>query len=54
MRSHYKVNIISNNKVEFYEKIVYLKLLVIVIIYFKRYPNTYCLMRGNCFICSNF
>jgi len=28
--------------------------LVIVIIDFKRYPSTYCLMQGSCFICSNF
>jgi len=30
------------------------KLLVIVIIVFKRYPSTYCLMQGSCFICSDF
>jgi len=30
------------------------KLLIIVIIAFKRYPRTYCLMQGICFICSNF
>jgi len=30
------------------------KLLVIVITDFKRYPCTYCLMQGSCFICSNF
>jgi len=30
------------------------KLLVIVIIVFKRYPGTGCLMQGSCFICSNF
>jgi len=29
------------------------KLLVIVIIDFKSYPSTYCLMQGSCFICSN-
>jgi len=29
------------------------KLLVIVIIVFKHYPSTYCLMQGSCFICSN-
>ena len=28
------------------------KLLVIVIIVFKRYSSTYCLMHGSCFICS--
>jgi len=28
--------------------------LVIAIIVFKRYPSTYCLMQGRCFICSNF
>jgi len=27
-------------------------LYVIVIIVFKRYPSTYCLMQGSCFICS--
>jgi len=30
------------------------KLLVIVIIVFKRYSSTYCFMQGWCFICSNF
>jgi len=30
--------------------LIFVKLLVIVIIYFKRYPSTYCLMQGNCFI----
>jgi len=30
------------------------KLFVIVIIDFYRYPSTYCLMQGRCFICSNF
>jgi len=30
------------------------KLLVIVIIVFKSYPSAYCLMQGNCFICSNY
>jgi len=30
------------------------KLLVINMIDFKRYPSTYCLMQGRCFICSNF
>jgi len=30
------------------------KLLVIVIIVFKRYPSTYCLLQGSSFICSNF
>jgi len=29
------------------------KLLVIAIIEFKRYPSTFCLMQGRCFICSN-
>jgi len=52
IRSHYKVNI-SNDKAELYEKIVYVKLLVIVIIVFKRYPRTCCLMHGRCFICTN-
>jgi len=30
------------------------KLLVIVIIVFKRYPRTYSLMRGSCAICRDF
>jgi len=30
------------------------KLFVIVIVVFKRYPSTYCLMQGRCFICSDF
>jgi len=30
------------------------KLLVIAITVFKRYPSTYCLMQGCCFICSDF
>jgi len=30
------------------------KLLVLVIIVFKRYPSTYCLMQGSCFICRDF
>jgi len=42
----------SNDKAELYEKILSGQLLVIVIIDFKRYPNTYCLMQGRCFICS--
>jgi len=33
---------------------VSVKLTVIVIIVFKRYPSTYYLMPGSCFICSNF
>jgi len=30
------------------------KLLVIDIIDFNRYPRAKCLMQGRCFICSNF
>jgi len=30
------------------------QLLVIVNIDFQRYPSTYCLMQGSCFIGSNF
>ena len=52
IRCQYKVNI-SNDKPELYEKSVSVKLLVIVIVVFKRYPSTYCLMQGSCFICSN-
>ena len=44
----------SNDKAELYEKIVHVKLLVIVIIVFKLYSSTYCLMQASCFICSNF
>jgi len=50
---HYEVDI-SNDKAELYEKLVPVKLLVIVVIYFKRYQSAYCLIQGNCFICSNF
>jgi len=39
----------SNDKAKLYEKIVSVKVLVIVIADFKRYPST-----GRCFICSNF
>ena len=49
----FKVDI-SNDKAELYEKIVSVKLLVIVIIYFKRYPSTYCLMQGRCFILATY
>ena len=51
-RCQYKVNI-SNDKAELYEKSVSVKLLVIVIVVFKRYPSTYCLMQGSCVICGN-
>ena len=44
----------SNDKAKLYEKIVSVKLLVIVIADFKRYPSTYCLMTGRCFIYDNF
>ena len=30
------------------------KLLVIVIIDFKRYPSSYCLMQGKCFVCRKY
>jgi len=43
----------SNDKPKLYEKIVSVELLVIVIIVIKRYPSTYCLMQGSCFICIN-
>ena len=43
-----------NDMAELYEKIVSVRLLVIVIIDFKRYPSTYSLMQGRCFICSKF
>jgi len=38
---------------ELYEKILFVKLFVIVIIDSNRYPSTYCLMQGSCFIYSN-
>jgi len=34
--------------------IMSIKLFVIVIIDFKRYPNAHCLVQGRGFICSNF
>jgi len=48
IRCHYEVNT-SNDKAELYEKIVSVKLLIIVIIDFKSYHITYCLMQGRCF-----
>jgi len=42
---------ISNKKSE---KIMSVNLYVIVIIDFKHFPGTYCLMQGRCLICSNF
>ena len=51
--THYEVNI-SNDEVELYGKIVFIKLLVIVIIDYKRYPSIYCLMQYRCFICSKY
>jgi len=33
--------------------IISVKLLVIVIIVYERYPSTYCLMQGSYFICGN-
>ena len=36
------------------QKIMSVKLLFIVIIDFKPYPSTYCLMQGSCFIRRNF
>jgi len=38
---------ISNDQAERYVKIVSVKLLIIVIIDFKRYPSKYCLMHGH-------
>jgi len=52
MHSHYEVNI-SSDKAELYEKIVSIKLLVIVIKDDKRYPSIFCFMQGRCFIFSN-
>jgi len=45
---------LRNDQAELYEKIMSVKLLVIVTIVFKHYPSTYCLMQGRCFICSKF
>jgi len=45
---------ISNDSVELYEKIMSVKLLLIVIIVSKRYRSRYSLMQGSCFICNNF
>jgi len=28
-------------------------LLLVLVIDFKRYPSTYCLMQGGCFICRD-
>jgi len=53
IRSHYKINV-SNDKAELCEEIVSIKLLVIVIIVFKHYSSTYCLMQGSCFIWRDF
>ena len=46
IRSHNEVNI-TNDKVELCETVMSVKLLVIVIIDFKRYSSTYCLMQGS-------
>jgi len=35
-------------------KLKVVKLLVIVNIDFKRYPGTYWLLQGRCFICKNY
>jgi len=40
----------DGDKIEIVIEIMSVKLLVIVIIVFKRYPSTYCLMQGRCFI----
>ena len=47
--SHYEVNI-SNDKSELYEKIVSIKLMVIFLNDFLRFPSTTCLKQGCCFI----
>ena len=44
----------SNLKVATNETTSLHQLLVIVIIVFKHYPSTYCLMQVRCLICSNF
>jgi len=52
--SHYEINL-SNDKAEFYEKIMSVKLLVIVIIIvFKRYPSIVYIMQARCFIEATF
>jgi len=35
-------------------EIMTVRLLVIVIIVFKRCPSSYCLLHGRCIICRNF
>jgi len=42
-----KIETVIENRVCF-------KLLIIVIIVFMRYPSTYCVMQGSCFIRSKF
>ena len=51
---NYEVNIL-NDKAELYEKIMPVKMLVIVNIDCKHYASTctYCLTQGICFICSH-
>jgi len=44
----------SNFEVIIFPFFCLLKLLVTIITVFKRYPCTYCLMQGSCFICSDF
>jgi len=44
----------KKNYKELYEKIESVKVLFIVIIVFKLYSFTYCLMKGSCFICRVF
>ena len=52
MYSHFKVDI-STDIAELHEKMMTVKLLIIVIIVFN-YPSTYCLMQGRYFISSKF
>ena len=48
--SNFEVNIFFFNWHQ--KSYMSVKLLVIVIIVFKSYPSTYCLMQGSCFVCN--
>jgi len=47
--SRYKANM-SNDKAELFEKTLSVKLLVIIIIAYQRYPSTYCVMPASFFL----
>jgi len=54
---NFKLYVVITNSIyqmiRLYEKRMSVELWVIVIIVFKHYPSTYCIMQGSCFICSN-